>query len=44
MVGRMQVAGMTVEEFEAALTQRLRKYYLHPQVTRLCLRKCAASR
>jgi len=33
MVGRIQVAGMTIEQFEAALTQRLRKYYLHPQVT-----------
>ncbi len=33
MVGRVQVAGMTVDQFEQLLTTRLRKYYLDPQVT-----------
>jgi polysaccharide export outer membrane protein len=32
MVGRMQAAGMTVDEFQASLTEKLRKYYLNPQV------------
>jgi len=33
MLGRMQVAGMTVEQFEQELTTRLKKYYRDPQVS-----------
>ena len=32
MVGRIQAAGMTVGEFERSLSERLKKYYRHPQV------------
>lgn len=33
LVGRVQVAGMTVEDFERDLTARLRKFYINPQVS-----------
>lgn len=33
MVGVMHVAGMTVDQFQQALTERMRKYYIHPQVS-----------
>ncbi|MGA8595253.1 MAG: polysaccharide biosynthesis/export family protein [Bryobacteraceae bacterium] len=33
LVGRVKAAGLTVEQFEAALTRELGKYIEHPQVT-----------
>jgi polysaccharide biosynthesis/export protein len=33
LVGRVKAAGLTVEQFEAALTKDLAKYIEHPQVT-----------
>lgn len=33
MIGPIQVAGMTVEQFEEVLTRRMRKYYRNPQVS-----------
>ncbi|MBV8730408.1 MAG: polysaccharide biosynthesis/export family protein, partial [Acidobacteriia bacterium] len=33
LVGRMDAAGLTVEQFQQDLVQRLRKYYWNPEVT-----------
>ena len=33
LVGRMDAAGLTVEQFQQELVQRLRKYYWNPEVT-----------
>src|SRR5450631_1267508 len=33
MVGRFRVAGLTVAQIEAELTERLKAYFLHPDVS-----------